>query len=282
LLGSADSGECSGGRVAASQAPSVASLLLVTTPNVSAPLPGPLSHLHPLNPRRKIAKRTGERTDSGKPCMGSACSTILLASTSSRPSAPGPEGSMAPGIDVRKQRESCHGEGATSWWLFLWVLRCGGKRFVTKLRFCGTERKGLGTNHDKRDFADGQQHSSFTLLHPWTALPHRSIEFRLVPPFLKRVHILCDSDGSFRVHNHITHGYSITIQEHRGQSFNFCAASGTISSRIRQLSDHYSYAYRNMLYCFCARPRRHLPYYLFGTLQPVGKKLGVPSISLLW
>jgi hypothetical protein len=182
LLGTADSGECSGGRVAASQAPSVASLLLVTTPNVSAPLPGPLSHLHPLNPRRKIAKRTGERTDSGKPCMGSACSTILLASTSSRPSAPGPGGSMAPGIDVRKQRESCHGEGATSWWLFLWVLRCGGKRFVTKLRFCGTERKGLGTNHDKRDFADGQQHSSFTLLHPWTAVPHRSIEFRLIRP----------------------------------------------------------------------------------------------------
>jgi hypothetical protein len=136
----------------------------------------------PLNPRRKIAKRTGERTDSGKPCMGSACSTILLASTSSRPSAPGPGGSMAPGIDVRKQRESCHGEGATSWWLFLWVLRCGGKRFVTKLRFCGTERKGLGTNHDKRDFAGGQQHSSFTLLHPWTALPHRSIEFRLIRP----------------------------------------------------------------------------------------------------
>jgi hypothetical protein len=71
-------------------------------------------------------------------------------------------------------------------------------------------------------------------------------------PFLRRVRILYDSGGSFGVHNHITHGYSTTTQEHRRQSFNFCAASGTISSRIRQLSDHYSYAYRNMLYCFCA------------------------------
>jgi hypothetical protein len=107
---------------------------------------------------------------------------ILLASTSSKPSAPAPRGSMAPEIDVQKQQGSCHGEGATSWWLVLWVLRCGGKRLVTKLRFCGTERKGLGTNQDKRDFAGGQQHSSFTLLHPWTALPHRSIEFRLIRP----------------------------------------------------------------------------------------------------
>jgi hypothetical protein len=76
----------------------------------------------------EIVIRTEDQRDSGRPCMGCACSVSLVNLLVTNLPPPAFEGPMAPVVNVRMQRGICHGgrlRGTSSWWL---VCGCwGGK-----------------------------------------------------------------------------------------------------------------------------------------------------------